>query len=46
MKPGTFGVQAGAGVQLKRKAGALFAEIRYMSVAPGGVFPVTVGMRF
>ena len=41
-----FGWQGGLGIEMRSPKRVLFAEIRYMTIAPGGVVPIVVGMRF
>ena len=41
-----FGWQGGFGIEVRSPKRAFFAEMRYMTIAPGGVVPIVVGMRF
>ncbi|MFI5233786.1 MAG: hypothetical protein ACHQSE_14905 [Gemmatimonadales bacterium] len=41
-----FGWQGGLGVEVRSSRHVFFAEMRYMTIAPGGVAPVMIGMRF
>ena len=41
-----FGWQGGLGIEVRSSRHVFFAEVRYMTVAPGGVAPVVLGMRF
>jgi hypothetical protein len=41
-----FGWQGGLGFEVRSSRHVFFAEMRYMTIAPGGVVPVVVGMRF
>lgn len=41
-----LGWQGGLGIEVRSRKRTFFAEMRYMTIAPGGVFPVVVGMRF
>jgi opacity protein-like surface antigen len=41
-----FGWQGGLGIEVRSPKRAFFAEMRYMTIAPGGVVPIMVGMRF
>jgi hypothetical protein len=41
-----FGWQGGLGIEVRSSRHVFFAEMRYMTIAPGGVAPVVIGMRF
>jgi opacity protein-like surface antigen len=41
-----FGWQGGLGIEVRSSRHVFFAEMRYMTIAPGGVVPIMVGMRF
>lgn len=41
-----LGWQGGLGVEVRSSRHVFFAEMRYMTIAPGGVAPVVIGMRF
>jgi hypothetical protein len=46
-----FGLQGGVGFEMQPRAtasrtGTIFVEARYMGIPPGGVVPLTIGMRF
>lgn len=41
-----FGWQGGVGIEVRSPRHAYFAEMRYMTIAPGGVVPIVIGMRF
>jgi hypothetical protein len=43
---GHLGFQGGLGFEVRPRNRALFFEVRYMSIPPGGVVPVTMGIRF
>jgi hypothetical protein len=45
-QPSRVGLQGGVGFEVRPRNKTLFVELRYMSVPPGGVVPVTIGMRF
>jgi hypothetical protein len=46
IKPAVFGVAGGIGFEVRMQQHTLFAEARYMTISPGGVLPVTAGIRF
>jgi hypothetical protein len=46
VKPSVVGFEGGIGFEIRLSRETLFAEARYMSISPGGVVPLTVGMRF
>jgi hypothetical protein len=46
LRPNHFGLQGGVGFEYRPSAHTFFTELRYMSVPPGGVLPLTIGMRF
>lgn len=46
LHPNHFGLQGGVGFEFRYSTHMFFTELRYMSVPPGGVLPLTVGMRF
>jgi hypothetical protein len=46
MRPSHFGFQGGVGFEVRDVKHAFFVEARYMGISPGGVVPVTIGMRF
>ena len=41
-----FGWQGGIGIEVRSSKRVFFAESKYMTIAPGGVVPVVIGMRF
>jgi opacity protein-like surface antigen len=41
-----FGWQGGVGIEVRSSRHAFFTEMRYMTIARGGVVPIVVGMRF
>jgi opacity protein-like surface antigen len=41
-----FGWQGGLGVEVRSSRHVFSAEMRYMAMAPGGVAPIVIGMRF
>jgi opacity protein-like surface antigen len=41
-----LGWQGGLGIEVRSSKHVFFAEMRYMTIAPGGVVPGVVGMRF
>ena len=45
-RPNHGGFQGGVGLEVRPCKHTYFVEIRYMGVPPGGVVPVTIGMRF
>jgi hypothetical protein len=45
-RPNHYGFQGGVGFEVRPWITTVFVEIRYMGVPPGGVVPVTIGMRF
>ncbi len=45
-KPKGNGLQGGVGFEVRPWKTTVFVEVRYMAVSPGGVVPVTIGMRF
>jgi hypothetical protein len=46
MHPGHIGFAGGIGIESRTKKSTFFAELRYMAIPPGGVVPLTLGMRF
>jgi hypothetical protein len=44
--PSRFGVEGGVGFEVRLSGHTLFAEARYMTISPGGIVPVCVGVRF
>lgn len=44
--PNHLGFQGGVGFEVRPNRHAYFLEMRYLGVPPGGVVPVTIGMRF
>jgi opacity protein-like surface antigen len=46
MHTNQFGWQGGIGVEVRSSKHVFFVEIRYMTIAPGGVVPAVIGMRF
>jgi hypothetical protein len=46
IKAAPFGAEGGIGFEVRLQHETIFAEARYMTISPGGVVPVTVGMRF
>jgi hypothetical protein len=45
-KPAPFGAEGGIGFEIRLSQRTIFAEARYMTISPGGVVPVSVGVRF
>jgi hypothetical protein len=45
-RPNHLGFQGGAGFEFRPRMHTYFVEMRYLGMPPGGVVPVTVGMRF
>jgi hypothetical protein len=41
-----LGWQGGLGIEARSSKHVFFAEMRYMTISPGGVFPIVMGMRF
>lgn len=41
-----LGLQGGFGLEFRPAKHTFFVEVRYMSIAPGGVVPFVIGMRF
>jgi hypothetical protein len=46
LRPNHFGFQGGVGFEVRPREHTFFIEMRYLGVPPGGIVPVTVGMRF
>jgi len=46
LRPQHIGIEGGIGIEGRFGRSTLFAELRYMTVSPGGVVPLTMGMRF
>jgi hypothetical protein len=46
LRPNHFGFQGGVGFEVRPREHTFFVEMRYLGVPPGGIVPVTVGMRF
>jgi hypothetical protein len=46
LRPNHFGVQGGAGFEVRPDKHTYFVEVRYLGVPPGGFIPVVLGMRF
>lgn len=51
LRPNHFGLQGGVGFEMRprtttSRTGTVFIEARYMGIPPGGVVPLTIGMRF
>jgi hypothetical protein len=44
--PSHFGFTGGIGFEMRRSRHVYFVEARYMSMPPGGMVPLVVGMRF
>lgn len=44
--PNRLGLQGGIGFEVRPRKTTTFVEVRYMDVRPGGVVPVTIGLRF
>jgi hypothetical protein len=44
--PNHLGLQGGIGFEARPRKSTMFVEMRYMDVRPGGVIPVTIGLRF
>lgn len=45
-RPNHLGFQGGVGFEVRPNKHTYFAEMRYLGVPPGGVVPITIGMRF
>jgi hypothetical protein len=45
-RPNHLGFQGGVGFEVRPSRHTYFVEMRYMGVPPGGVLPMTIGMRF
>jgi hypothetical protein len=45
-RPHQLGFQGGVGFDFRPWKTTTFVEVRYMDVSPGGILPVTIGMRF
>lgn len=45
-RPNHLGFQGGVGFEVRPGRHTYFVEIRYVGVPPGGVVPITVGLRF
>jgi hypothetical protein len=45
-RPNHLGFQGGVGFEVRPNKHTYFVEMRYLGVPPGGIVPVTVGMRF
>ena len=46
VKAAPVGAEGGVGFEVRMLQHTFFAEARYMTISPGGVLPVTVGIRF
>jgi len=46
MRPNHFGFQGGAGFEVRPARQTYFVEMRYLGIPPGGIVPITIGMRF
>jgi hypothetical protein len=46
MRPNHFGFQGGAGFEVRPATHTYFVEMRYLGIPPGGIVPITIGMRF
>ncbi len=46
LKAAPFGAEGGVGFEVRLSQRTIFAEARYMTISPGGVVPVSVGVRF
>lgn len=44
--PNHLGFQGGIGFEVRPNTHAYFVELRYVGVPPGGLVPITIGMRF
>jgi hypothetical protein len=45
-RPNPLGFQGGVGFEVRSGKHTYFAEMRYMGMSPGGLTPLTIGMRF
>ena len=45
-RPNHLGFQGGVGFEVRPAHRTYFVEMRYLGMPPGGVVPVTIGMRF
>jgi hypothetical protein len=45
-RPNHLGFQGGAGFEIRQRTHTWFVEARYVGVPPGGLVPVTIGLRF
>ena len=45
-RPNHLGFQGGVGFEVRPSRHTYFVEMRYMGIPPGGVLPMTIGMRF
>ena len=45
-RPNHLGFQGGLGFEVRPSRHTYFIEMRYMGIPPGGVVPVTIGVRF
>lgn len=46
MRPNHFGFQGGVGFEVRPARQTYFVEMRYLGIPPGGIVPITVGVRF
>lgn len=46
LRPNHLGLQGGVGFEVRPRTSTIFIEARYMGIPPGGVVPLTIGMRF
>jgi opacity protein-like surface antigen len=44
--PNHLGFQGGVGFEVRPNRHSYFLEVRYVGVPPGGLVPITIGMRF
>jgi hypothetical protein len=45
-RPNHLGFQGGVGFEVRPSRHTYFVEMRYMGIPPGGVLPMTIGVRF
>lgn len=46
MRSNHLGFQGGMGFEVRPRDHTYFVEMRYLGIPPGGIVPVTIGMRF
>jgi hypothetical protein len=46
LRPSQFGLQGGVGFEVRQRTTTMFIEARYLDIAPGGLVPIMIGVRF